>query len=72
VYHGSSREQFATQLHEYDVVLTTYDTLRSDWENEGALLSVKWLRVVLDEGESDEIGFMALRIEATLCQANHQ
>ncbi|KAI4153121.1 MAG: hypothetical protein LQ340_002495 [Diploschistes diacapsis] len=49
VYHGSSREGLAARFQDYDIVLTTYETLRSEWENSGPLLSNKWLRIILDE-----------------------
>ncbi|KAF3059266.1 putative SWI/SNF-related matrix-associated actin-dependent regulator of chromatin subfamily A member 3-like 1 [Daldinia childiae] len=54
VYHGSGRESLASQFCNTDVVVTTYETLRSEWEaSEGIrpLFSWKWLRVILDEGE---------------------
>lgn len=53
VYHGSSRESVANQFYDTDVIVTTYETLRTEWTaQEGArpLFSWKWLRVVLDEG----------------------
>jgi SNF2 family DNA or RNA helicase len=50
VYHGPTRERLSTDLQNYDVVMTTYETLRSEWENNGPLVSSRWLRVVLDEG----------------------
>ena len=34
----------------YDLVLTTYDTLRSDEVNGGPLFEQEWARVILDEG----------------------
>ena len=49
VYHGSNRERLATRFHDYDIVLTTYETLRSEWETAGPLFNGRWLRVVLDE-----------------------
>ena len=49
VYHGSNRERLATRFQNYDIILTTYETLRSEWETAGPLFSGRWLRVVLDE-----------------------
>ncbi|GAB1319449.1 hypothetical protein MFIFM68171_09659 [Madurella fahalii] len=49
LYHGSSRRQIASQLRHFDAVITTYETLRFDWEADGPLFTQKWLRVVLDE-----------------------
>lgn len=50
VYHGPKRQDLATALHDNDIVLTTYDTLRTDWSNHGPLYTCTWARVVLDEG----------------------
>ncbi|KAI1291594.1 hypothetical protein F5Y03DRAFT_376457 [Xylaria venustula] len=49
VYHGSSRQRLSSQIHNVDIVLTTYETLRSDFALEGPLYSQRWLRLVLDE-----------------------
>ncbi|KAF4337212.1 Helicase C-terminal [Fusarium beomiforme] len=52
LYHGSSRDQSAKSLTEYDIVLTTYGTLQSEWKlrnEESPLFSNTWARVVLDE-----------------------
>ncbi|KAK1830452.1 SNF2 family N-terminal domain-containing protein [Podospora conica] len=49
IYHGTKRRQVASQLQQFDAVITTYETLRSDWEASGPLFQQKWLRVVLDE-----------------------
>lgn len=50
VYHGPKRQDLAKELHNNDIVLTTYDTLRTDWLNQGPLYNGTWARVVLDEG----------------------
>ena len=55
VYHGSSRSRWSQSLHTHDVILTNYDTLRSEWTCEARdspLYSQEWARIVLDEGES--------------------
>ncbi|KAI1079678.1 SNF2 family N-terminal domain-containing protein [Whalleya microplaca] len=49
VYHGPGRRLLAKKLENYEVVLTTYETLRSEWENRGPLYTGRWLRIVLDE-----------------------
>ncbi|KAI0415691.1 P-loop containing nucleoside triphosphate hydrolase protein [Xylaria grammica] len=55
VYHGSNRKSLANQFQDPDIVITTYETIRAEWaakDGAGALFSRKWLRVVLDEGNS--------------------
>jgi SNF2 family DNA or RNA helicase len=55
LYHGSNRRRLSSELHNYDIVLTNYDTLRSEWTGrarDGLLYSEEWARIVLDEGES--------------------
>jgi SNF2 family DNA or RNA helicase len=40
------------KIRKYDIVLTTYGTLSSEFkgeDKEGTLASVPWLRVILDE-----------------------
>ncbi|KAI9695044.1 MAG: hypothetical protein M1822_000661 [Bathelium mastoideum] len=49
VYHGSARQSMLPALKHYDVVLTTYETLRMEWVTQGALYSGKWSRLTLDE-----------------------
>jgi len=49
-YHGSNREQLAKEWQNFDVILTTYSTLRSEWRPTGPLFRTKWARVILDEG----------------------
>jgi SNF2 family DNA or RNA helicase len=51
VYHGSNQQRKSKELDDVDIVLTTYETLRSEWTTNGALFSEKWLRLVLDEGQ---------------------
>jgi SNF2 family DNA or RNA helicase len=57
VYHGSNRRQLASKFWKTDIVLTTYETLRSDWATTGPLYSSTWRRVVLDEGKYQCIAF---------------
>ncbi|KAI3319185.1 hypothetical protein HD806DRAFT_548754 [Xylariaceae sp. AK1471] len=49
LYHGPKRQDIANELHEFDVVLTTYDTLRSDWKAQGPLYEFTWARIIVDE-----------------------
>lgn len=54
IYHGSNRSGLSAELQSHDIVLTTYDTLRSEWASsadKGVLYSEIWARVVLDEGK---------------------
>lgn len=51
LYHGTGRERLAKQFQNNDIVLTTYQTLRSEWTNKGPLFTEQWFRVVLDEGQ---------------------
>ncbi|KAI1326476.1 hypothetical protein F5Y16DRAFT_421782 [Xylariaceae sp. FL0255] len=58
-YHGPTRRNYA-QLQAYDIVLTTFDILRTEWSGlkylkkgdvpqRGLLHDIDWYRVVLDE-----------------------
>ncbi|KAI0387920.1 SNF2 family N-terminal domain-containing protein [Hypomontagnella monticulosa] len=59
IYHGPTRDDDSAVLEEFDIILTTYETLRVDSpENEsarkrsrraGLLHGINWHRVVLDE-----------------------
>jgi SNF2 family DNA or RNA helicase len=51
VYHGADRDRLASTLESKDLVLTTYETLVSDSRASGALYSIKWHRIILDEGQ---------------------
>ncbi|KAH6876382.1 SNF2 family N-terminal domain-containing protein [Thelonectria olida] len=48
-YHGPRRQRVAAQFRSHDIILTTYQTLRSDWIAKGPLFSENWFRIVLDE-----------------------
>ncbi|XP_074860180.1 helicase-like transcription factor [Carettochelys insculpta] len=53
VYYGPDRIKDPAFLSKQDVVLTTYNTLASDFSRADSLFHrVKWLRVVLDEGHT--------------------
>ncbi|KAI1122696.1 hypothetical protein F5Y10DRAFT_281497 [Nemania abortiva] len=69
LYHGPDRQDLATGMYEFDVVLTTYDTLRSDWKVNGPLYRFTWARVILDEAHkirnpSSDIFGAACQIQA--------
>ncbi|KAI0198371.1 SNF2 family N-terminal domain-containing protein [Astrocystis sublimbata] len=49
IYHGPNRSEHFYQSKSFDVVLTTYDTLRSDWKIDGPLYKHTWARIILDE-----------------------
>ena len=50
LYHGQQTVIDHRGLAKYDVVLTSYETVRSDASRSRNLQSVFWFRVVLDEG----------------------
>jgi SNF2-related domain len=49
-YHGSKRQEVSGNMHSYDIVLTTYETLRSSFIGESPVFEEEWARVILDEG----------------------
>ncbi|KAH6850549.1 SNF2 family N-terminal domain-containing protein [Chaetomium sp. MPI-CAGE-AT-0009] len=54
VYHGSQRQKNAALLSNFDVVLTTYETVRAEYSQalggtQGAIQAVSWNRIILDE-----------------------
>jgi SWI/SNF-related matrix-associated actin-dependent regulator of chromatin subfamily A3 len=60
-YHGTRKQPITPkQIENYDVVITTYDSVSSEWHSQtsttlprkSGVFSVKWRRVVLDEGHS--------------------
>lgn len=58
VYHGPSRSKDAQKLHKYDVVITAYGTLCSEYSGnpedtpESGCFSNHWYRVILDEAHT--------------------
>lgn len=60
-WHGTRKEPItAKQIDNYDVVISTYESVSSDWYSQksgklprkSGIYSVKWRRVILDEGHS--------------------
>lgn len=51
IYHGAKREQLVLKMDTADIVLTTYDTMTSDYGKHGPLFTRDWARVILDEGK---------------------
>lgn len=58
VYHGPNRTSNAFELSKYDVVITTYGTVSSEFSGRGSkgtvspLRQLKWFRVILDEAHT--------------------
>ena len=55
IFHGLNRHKVAPNLMTNDIVLTTYETLRSEWSTDRANSVLYqshggWARIVLDEG----------------------
>ncbi|KAI0193260.1 SNF2 family N-terminal domain-containing protein [Xylaria flabelliformis] len=49
-YHGASREKDLEALSDSDLIVTTYQTLRSEYANKRSQLhKIEWFRIVLDE-----------------------
>ncbi|KAI4716965.1 SNF2 family DNA-dependent ATPase domain-containing protein [Aureobasidium sp. EXF-10727] len=58
-HHGAGKKSMSPQdFSQYDVVITTYQTLASDWASGSqrpkskGLYSVRWRRIILDEGHN--------------------
>lgn len=49
-FHGNARVKERSQLLDHDIVLTTYHTMEKDSSSNRVLSSIKWSRIVLDEG----------------------
>ncbi|OJJ95992.1 hypothetical protein ASPACDRAFT_81685 [Aspergillus aculeatus ATCC 16872] len=50
IYHGANRGKAKPSLvREYDIVITTYETIRQDWRTKDGLSTETWYRIVLDE-----------------------
>ncbi|KAH7132502.1 SNF2 family N-terminal domain-containing protein [Dendryphion nanum] len=60
-YHGSRKQKIDPQeIGQYDVVISTYDSVSTEWHaqketklpRKSGVFSVKWRRVILDEGHN--------------------
>lgn len=57
VYHGRKRKNLLADIDDYDIVITTYNTLAKEHDNkllgkgQSPLHNFLWYRVVLDEGK---------------------
>lgn len=56
-HHGKDRLSSIEQINDANIILTTYHTVRADWQNgevpaNSILFAVRWKRVILDEGMS--------------------
>lgn len=54
IYHGPKRESCFSDFVDTDIIITTYETVRSDFaapDGTRPLHSRPWLRIVLDEGK---------------------
>lgn len=49
IYHGPKRETRPKRLAAHDFVITTYSIVQNELEKNGAVFSVKWDRIILDE-----------------------
>ena len=56
LYHGPKRSEDMASMLAHDIVITTYDVVATEWKslNKGPrpLFSIKWWRIVLDEGKA--------------------
>lgn len=71
-YLGPRRQSLLNGFPDADVVITTYETVRSDWADSNGsrpIHSGKWLRVVLDEGK--EHGLCTIGSLSNLAAAHH-
>lgn len=59
-YHGNRKRTIdPKEIKNYDIVISTYDSVSSEWHSQkdtnlprkSGVFSVKWRRIILDEGE---------------------
>jgi SNF2 family DNA or RNA helicase len=64
VYYGQGRQKHCKFFNNYDIILTTYNSVSLDWKlqkfqrqekNARSLFSTYWHRVILDEGEDSRL-----------------
>ncbi|KAJ5826599.1 Helicase C-terminal [Penicillium robsamsonii] len=73
VFHGPHRRKLISGLLNHDIVITTYDTLRSEWSSrtENSVLFSNpqgWARVVLDEDPAHHIRSHTSQIFQATCR----
>ena len=70
-YHGTRKQPISPKtIDDYDVVITTYDSVSSEWHSQksttvprkGGVFSVTWRRVILDEGKFCSVGLSILEL----------
>ncbi|EXK83340.1 hypothetical protein FOQG_12360 [Fusarium oxysporum f. sp. raphani 54005] len=66
LYHGPGKQSLAKHFRKNDIVLTTYQTLRSEWTTKGPLFTEQWFRVVLDEAH--RIGNRSTQVFQAACE----
>jgi SWI/SNF-related matrix-associated actin-dependent regulator of chromatin subfamily A3 len=63
-YHGTRKQPITPkEIKKYDVVISTYDSVSSEWHSQksvtlprkSGVFSVKWRRIILDEGKPSVI-----------------
>jgi TATA-binding protein-associated factor len=71
LYTGNSRERtrLLSKLHQYDVVITSYEVVRNDISS---LEEFKWLYCILDEGHVIKNAKTKLTKAVKLIQAQHR
>lgn len=48
-YHGKFRNKCARHLSKYDLVITTYNLVASEYKTSGSLFKIKWERIAVEE-----------------------
>lgn len=64
IYHGNRKEIDSDMLARYDIVITTYFTIRMEFfpskrnsqPRKSPIREINWFRIVLDEGTSPSAG----------------